>query len=175
MSALTFAGCVGRPHAVASVQAASRDVSKQSTGDYPYVLQLGQSVYRVERESDEIRPSIDFESWTSWYGAEDAHFRARNPGAKAILIWNVRKQVSRIQRSQTNWETTEWDYPGRGWERSVVPAGGSAEFPMYSLTTNSWRVCLLYSREIGSPEAEKRLFDGNYEVIGPSVQEKLTD
>lgn len=169
--ALALAGCAQQaPHSAGSSAGAGAG-DRHHSAVYPYVLQLGQSVYHVDREPAAVQPSIAFKNWTVSYGAPEAQFSITNPGARAILIWNVRLQVSIGSESSANWRTTESDYPGRGWPRSDIPGGSSAEFIMSSETTNGWRVCLLYSRENKPAEGGQRTYGGTYEVVGPSVRE----
>jgi len=139
---------------------------------YPYTLSLGSSVYHVEQESESARLVIEFSNWTKGEeGGTDAVFRVTNRGSRPVLVWNVRHQI-RIPGSNGlvgPWQTTHQDYPGRGWDRPMIPAGGSHEFPITPDTDAQWRVCLLYSRERLDSIPSNRLFDGTYESIGPTM------
>lgn len=138
----------------------------------PRVLQLGDSVYHVERESAVIRPRMEFVRWSSSssYSGPEAVFRVSNPGDRAILVWNVRKQVVVVSSRQTTWVTRESDYPGRGWSDVVIQAGQSAEFPMAHDEEGDWHLRLLYSRQISAAESAGESFDGTYELIGPTAE-----
>jgi hypothetical protein len=141
---------------------------------YPYDLWIGRAVNHVEREADASRVRIEFIRWSDSASGRDALFRVTNPGTRPVLVWNVRQQVcgTRSEGAVKSWETRESDYPGRGWERATVPAGGSVQFPMPSPTEDVWRVCLLYSREVPDSHAPNRRFGGTYESIGPGVRER---
>lgn len=160
-AAILLAGCARTPsgHGV------------HATG-YPYQLALGHSVYHVECESEADRLTMSFVRWVEKPGEVDAVFRVTNPGKRAVLVWNVRQQSRGSGSGAPDWSTHGSDYPGRGWDRAAVPAGGSVEFPMASLSEGVWRVCLLYSRESTGPTDPGRQFSGTFEVVGPAVQEE---
>jgi len=142
--------------------------------EYPYLLRHGQSIYRVEREPDGEGLDLKVVRWLQNDGVPVAIFRLTNPGQRSALVWNVRQQVSTPlpNGTLTFWETLQSDYPARGWDRDVVPPGGSAEFPILSPSDSDWRVCLLYSREMQHSASPNRRFDGTYEAIGPTVREE---
>ena len=145
---------------------------KDST-TYPYDLWIGRAVNHVQQEADASRVTIEFIRWCDSANGRDAMFRVTNPGKHPVLVWNVRQQVcgTHSEGAVRSWETRESDYPGRGWEHAIIPAGGSVRFPMLSPTEDVWRVCLLYSREVPDSQAPNRRFGGTYESIGPSVRE----
>jgi len=161
----------------ATAMATSTTRADAAPGDsnvYPYDLRMFSSVYRVDREADAARLRLELIRWSDGpNGGKDALFRVRNPGDRPVLVWNVRQQVRAPHSAGAaqTWETEQNDYPGRGWENSVIPAGGSVQFPMPSPGEDDWRVCLLYSRETPDSTAPKRRFGGTYETIGPSVRE----
>ncbi len=115
---------------------------------------------------------MSFVRWVEKPGEVDAVFRVTNPGKRAVLVWNVREQSRGSGSGAPDWSTHGSDYPGRGWDRAELPAGGSVEFPMASLSEGEWRVCLLYSRESTGPTDPGRQFSGTFEVVGPVVQEE---
>jgi len=147
---------------------------------YPYLLSLGHSVYRVEQEAESERLRLSLVRWMDGSTGLDTVFRVTNPGDRAVLIWNVRQQSLVDEGGATNWSTLRDDFPGRGWDRPAIAAGGTLEFPIASPVNGSWRVGLLYSREVsgrgstgntGNTGNTNRLFDGTFEVMGPVVVE----
>ena len=161
------------PAPVASTPAASDKAVGDSTG-YPSDVWIGRAVYHVQREAEVSRVRLGFIQWVNGSGGwREAIFRATNPGDRAVLVWNVRQQTSLLRPSGTAkaWQTEESDYPGRGWEHSIIPPGGSVQFPMVPPEPGQghWRVLLLYSREDAGSDARSRHFGGDYESIGPNL------
>ncbi len=151
----------------------SRSRPQVQKDGYPYQLALGHSVYNVEREPETERLRMSLVRWTASPVGSDSVFRVTNPGDRAVLIWNVRQQTLVGESGATNWITSKSDFPGPGWDRPSLPPGGTLEFPFESPGDGSWRVCLLYSREIMDRDrgSTNRLFDGTFEVMGPVVRE----
>ncbi len=150
------------------------NASPDDPSAYPYDLWIGRAVNRVDREAEAARLKVELVRWADGpYGGREALFRVTNPGDRAVLVWNVRQQVwvAPSNAPAGVWDTRQSDYPGRGWEHSIIPAGGSEQFPMSSPGEGDWRVCLLYSRAMPGAEGLNRRFDGNYESIGPRVRE----
>lgn len=148
--------------------------SHHVTTAYPYDLWIGSSLNRVEQEAEGGRLRIELRRWSDDpKGEREAEFRVTNPGDRPILVWNVRLQVALQHSGEVTqaWETRQSDYPGRGWEHPMIPASESVKFPMASPGEGTWRVCLLYSREMIGSQATNRQFDGTYESIGPIVQD----
>jgi hypothetical protein len=159
--------------AATAVSPSGQNTAPNDSTTYPYDLWIGRAVNHVDREVDASRIRIEFIRWSDGANGRDALFRATNPGKRPVLVWNVRQQVceTHSEGAMRSWETRESDYPGRGWERATIPAGGSVKFPMLSPTEDVWRVCLLYSREVLDSQEPNRPFGGTYESIGPSVRE----
>lgn len=82
-------------------------------------------------------------------------------------------RVPSTNKAAKAWETLKSDYPGRGWEHSIIPAGGSVQFPMSLPSEAEWRVCLLYSREVPGSQSPNRRFNGTYESVGLGVREDV--
>lgn len=166
------------PHGIqkqATGTSASKDIAAPvALNSYPYGLALGNSFYKVDQEPGRERLIVELVKWSdNPEGGKEAVFRVTNRGERAVLVWNVRQQVCVPSSEEVArvWETRRSDYPGRGWQRSMIPAEESEVFPMRGETDGDWRVCLLYSREIHPSEVPNRQFDGTFESIGPSVRD----
>jgi hypothetical protein len=160
--------------AVAGSAATHEQAEAEGSTAYPYDLWIERAVYLVEQEADTARVRIEFVRWSNNHdGGPEALFRVINPGTRPVLVWNVRQQVfaPNSDAGGNSWQTRESDYPGRGWETATIPAGASVQFPMSSPSEGYWRVCLLYSRELPDSQSPNRRFGGDYESIGPGVQE----
>jgi hypothetical protein len=144
----------------------------EDAGAYPYLLRIGAAVNRVEREPDAERVRIDFVRWSgSNYGGREAVFRVTNPADHAVLVWQVRQQVSVSLVQSAASSRGKAIIQGHGWESATIARHGSVEFPTLSPAEGDWRVCLLYSREALDSQAPNRHFGGTYESIGPRMHE----
>lgn len=106
-----------------------------------------------------------------------AWIKVTNSEPCAVLVWNVRVQVPSKNKGKGTdgfgWDTIHDDYP-KGDSRLNSGATGKVLVPIQF--EGSWRVCVLFSKEIhGKPEAvSPTQFDGTLEVISavyPDIDE----